>query len=32
MLEDMKKILVPLGGNVQALKDVDPQDTFIRDG
>jgi ABC-type Zn uptake system ZnuABC Zn-binding protein ZnuA len=32
MLEDMKKILVPLGGNVQALKDVDPQDTFIQDG
>lgn len=32
MLEDMKKMLVPLGGNTLALKDVDPRDTFIQDG
>jgi ABC-type Zn uptake system ZnuABC Zn-binding protein ZnuA len=32
MIEDMKKMLVPLGGNTQALKDVDPLDTFIQDG
>ncbi len=32
MLEDMKKMLVPLGGNVHAIKDLDPRDTFIQDG
>ena len=32
MLENMKKMIVPLGGNVWALKDVDPRDTFIQDG
>jgi manganese/iron transport system substrate-binding protein len=32
MLEDMKHMLIPLGGNVDSLKDVDPQDTYIKDG
>jgi ABC-type Zn uptake system ZnuABC Zn-binding protein ZnuA len=32
MLEDMKNILVPLGGSVQALNGVDPQDTYVKGG
>jgi hypothetical protein len=28
MLEDMKNMIVPLGGNINALKDVDPQNTY----
>lgn len=31
MLEDMKKMLIPLEGNIHALKDIDPRDTFIQD-
>ena len=29
MLEDMKNMLIPLGGNIDILKDVDPQNTYM---
>ena len=29
MLENMENMLVPLGGNITALNDVDPKDTFL---
>jgi ABC-type Zn uptake system ZnuABC Zn-binding protein ZnuA len=32
MLENMKNMLVPLGGNVDALKGIDPQNTYVKDG
>lgn len=32
MLEDMKHMLIPLGGNVNSLKGVDPQDTYVKGG
>ena len=30
MLENMKNMIIPLGGNIDALKEIDPQDTFIK--
>lgn len=32
MLENMKHMLVPLGGNVASLEGVDPQDSYSKDG
>ncbi|MEP6575286.1 MAG: metal ABC transporter substrate-binding protein [Nitrososphaerota archaeon] len=32
MLESMKHMLVPLGGNIEALKSVDPQNTYVKGG
>ncbi len=29
MLENMKNMLVPLGGNIMSLNDVDPRDTYL---
>jgi ABC-type Zn uptake system ZnuABC Zn-binding protein ZnuA len=29
MVENMKNMLVPLGGNITSLNDVDPKDTFL---
>ncbi len=32
MLEDMKYMLIPLGGNIEALKSIDPQNTYVKGG
>jgi hypothetical protein len=29
MLENMKNMLVPLGGNIMTLNDIDPRDTYL---
>jgi hypothetical protein len=29
MLENMKNMLVPLGGNITAFSDVNPRDTYL---
>jgi ABC-type Zn uptake system ZnuABC Zn-binding protein ZnuA len=29
MLENMKNMLVPLGGNISSLNDIDPRDTYL---
>jgi hypothetical protein len=29
MLENMENMLVPLGGNITSLNDVDPKDTYL---
>ena len=30
MLEDMKYMLIPLGGNIDALKNVNPLNTYVK--
>ena len=32
MIEDMKYMLIPLGGNIEVLKGIDPQNTYVKVG